>query len=97
MAAFPNSGFMGMPLLIALIGPIAAGPLLISIVIDTIITSSLCIALASRSAESSGGLYRSVKSALQKGGGQSTTLGHIAGWCGIGNPVFATRPVDGYR
>lgn len=64
VAAFPNSGFMGMPLMIALIGPIAAGPLLISIAIDMIVTSSLCIALASRTANNSQGLLGSIKSAL---------------------------------
>lgn len=53
VAAFPNSGFMGMPLLGTLVGEAAAGPLLISISIDMVITSSVCIALANR-AESSG-------------------------------------------
>ncbi|MBS3804650.1 MAG: AEC family transporter [Oleiphilaceae bacterium] len=46
VAAFPNSGFMGMPLLIALVGAEVAGPLIITIAVDMIITSSLCIALS---------------------------------------------------
>lgn len=66
VAAFPNSGFMGMPLLIALIGPAVAGPLLISISIDMVITSSLCIALASRSGNRSTGMAASARSALQR-------------------------------
>lgn len=66
VAAFPNSGFMGMPLLIALIGPTVAGPLLISITIDMVITSSLCIALANRSADNGQGIVSSVKKALQR-------------------------------
>lgn len=66
VAAFPNSGFMGMPLMIALVGPIVAGPLLITIVIDMVITSSLCIALAGRSANKSQGVFASVKGALQR-------------------------------
>ena len=46
VAAFPNSGFMGFPLLIGLLGEGAAGPLIGSILIDLVVTSSLCLALA---------------------------------------------------
>ncbi len=46
VAAFPNTGFMGVPLLVALMGQQAAGPAIGSILIDLIITSTLCIALA---------------------------------------------------
>ena len=46
VAAFPNTGFMGVPLLVALMGPAAAGPVICSILADLFVTSSLCIALA---------------------------------------------------
>jgi hypothetical protein len=46
VAAFPNSGFMGFPLLIGLLGEGSAGPLIGCIVVDIVITSSLCLALA---------------------------------------------------
>ncbi|MBC7434542.1 MAG: AEC family transporter [Bdellovibrionales bacterium] len=46
VAAFPNTGFMGVPLLVALMGAGAAGPAILTITIDLIITSSLCIALS---------------------------------------------------
>lgn len=46
VAAFPNTGFMGVPLLLALLGPRSSGPVIVTIVIDMIITSSLCIALS---------------------------------------------------
>lgn len=46
VAAFPNTGFMGVPLLVALLGAKAAGPAIITIVVDMVITSSLCIALS---------------------------------------------------
>jgi len=46
VAAFPNTGFMGVPLLVALLGPAAAGPVISTILADLFITSSLCIALA---------------------------------------------------
>ncbi len=46
VAAFPNSGFMGVPLLVALLGARAAGPVIASMAIDMVVTSSLCIALS---------------------------------------------------
>jgi predicted permease len=46
VAAFPNTGFMGVPLLVALLGQAAAGPVICSVLADLFVTSSLCIALA---------------------------------------------------
>lgn len=46
VAAFPNTGFMGLPILIAFLGAAAAGPVIITIVIDMVLTTSLCIALS---------------------------------------------------
>ena len=46
VAAFPNSGFMGFPLMIGLLGEKVAGPLIGCILIDIVFTSSLCLALA---------------------------------------------------
>jgi malonate transporter and related proteins len=46
VGAFPNTGFMGVPLLVALLGPAAAGPMICTILVDLFITTSLCIALA---------------------------------------------------
>ena len=46
VAAFPNTGFMGVPLLVALLGDSAAGPAIGTILVDLILTSSLCIAIA---------------------------------------------------
>ncbi len=46
VAAFPNTGFMGVPLLVALLGTAAAGPVICSILADLFVTSSLCIAIA---------------------------------------------------
>lgn len=46
VAAFPNTGFMGVPLLVALLGPAAAGPAISTITADLIVTSTLCLALA---------------------------------------------------
>ncbi len=46
VAAFPNTGFMGVPLLVAILGAQAAGPMIITIAFDLVVTSSLCIALS---------------------------------------------------
>jgi malonate transporter len=46
VAAFPNTGFMGVPLLVALFGERAAGPVIGTVLVDLIVTSTLCIALA---------------------------------------------------
>ena len=46
VATFPNTGFLGVPLLVALLGPSSAGPAIVSIIADLLFTSSLCIALS---------------------------------------------------
>ena len=46
VAAFPNTGFMGVPLLVALLGPAAAGPVICTVLADLFLTSSVCIALS---------------------------------------------------
>lgn len=43
---WPNTGFMGVPLLATLLGPAAAGPVITTLLVDLFFTSSLCIALA---------------------------------------------------
>ncbi|SHH63466.1 AEC family transporter [Massilia sp. CF038] len=46
VAAFPNTGFMGVPLLLALLGPRSSGPVIVTMVVDLIVISSLCVALS---------------------------------------------------
>ena len=46
VAAFPNSGFMGVPLLVGLLGERAAAPAIVALAVDMVITASLCIALS---------------------------------------------------
>ncbi|MFG6412802.1 AEC family transporter [Roseateles sp. DC23W] len=46
VAAFPNTGFMGVPLIVALLGSHAAGVVISTILADLLVTSSACIALA---------------------------------------------------
>lgn len=46
VAVFPNTGFMGVPLLVALLGKAAVGPVIVTLVLDLVVTSSLAIALS---------------------------------------------------
>jgi malonate transporter and related proteins len=64
VAAFPNTGFMGLPILIALLGTAAAGPTIITIVIDMVLTTSLCIALSRLDAAGEQGAWMALKKAL---------------------------------
>lgn len=45
-AAFPNSGFMGVSLLVALHGETAGGPVIGTLLVDLFLTSTVCLALA---------------------------------------------------
>lgn len=65
VAAFPNTGFMGVPLVIALLGPAAAGPTIATILIDMVVTTSVCIAISRLDGLGQGGPAEAVKKALQ--------------------------------
>jgi predicted permease len=64
VASFPNTGFMGVPLLVALLGTAAAGPAIVTIVIDMLITTSLCIALSRLDGAGQHGMRNAAKNAL---------------------------------
>ena len=65
VAAFPNTGFMGVPLLVALLGPAAAGPVICTVLADLFVTSSLCIALARAHDAGAGNAKRAALQALR--------------------------------
>jgi predicted permease len=65
VGAFPNTGFMGVPLLVALLGPLAAGPAIVTILVDMVITSSLCIALSRLGAHGGASVAQAGKNALK--------------------------------
>jgi malonate transporter len=65
VAAFPNTGFMGVPLLVALLGAAAAGPVICTILADLFVTSSLCIALARAHDAGAGNAKRAAAQALR--------------------------------
>lgn len=65
VAAFPNTGFMGVPLLVAILGAQAAGPMIVTIVVDMVITSSLCVALSRLDAAGTHGMSVAARNALK--------------------------------
>ncbi len=65
VAAFPNSGFMGVPLLVALLGAASAGPVILTIALDMIVTTSLCIALSRLDGADKHGAALALKNALK--------------------------------
>ncbi len=65
VAAFPNTGFMGVPLLVALLGAGAAGPAIVTIVVDLVITTSLCVALSRLDGADEHGAAHAAKNALK--------------------------------
>ena len=65
VAAFPNTGFMGVPLLVALLGAQAAGPMIVTMVVDMVITTSLCIALSRLDGADEHGVSKAFKNALK--------------------------------
>lgn len=62
-AAFPNAGFIGVPLLVTLMGPQAAGPVILMIAIDLVFVSSGCLALAESG--HTGGAWAALRSSLK--------------------------------
>ena len=65
VATFPNTGYMGVPLLIALVGAAAAAPALVTILLDLVVTSSLCIALSRLGDASEHGVATAARGALR--------------------------------
>ena len=65
VAAFPNTGFMGVPLLVALLGAAAAGPAILTILVDLVVTTSLCIALSRLDGADEHGASRAARNALR--------------------------------
>ena len=64
VAAFPNTGFMGVPLLVALLGAAAAGPAILTIALDMVVTSSLCVALSRLDVAGTHGMAVALRKAL---------------------------------
>lgn len=65
VAAFPNTGFMGVPMLVALLGAQSAGPVILTMAIDMVITTSVCIALSRLDLADGAGVWPAVRKSLK--------------------------------
>lgn len=101
VAAFPNTGFMGVPLLTTLLGKDAAGPVICAMLTDLFVTTSLCIALAqaheAKGAGARAALKKALVGALSNPLPWAIALGALCSvlgwrWLGSGGPV--ARIVD---
>ena len=82
--AFPNTGFLGLPLLTGWLGAQAAGPVAATLIVDVLLLSSLCLAWAHRGSE---GGWRAVWWAPLKGALRNPLLWSMAlgvAWWGTG-------------
>ncbi|MCR5866365.1 MULTISPECIES: AEC family transporter [Aquincola] len=94
VAAFPNSGFMGVPLLATLLGQAAAGPVISTMLTDMVLTSSLCIALA-QAHEASGQGSRAAALKALRGAASNPLPWSIAAGAAVGGiGLEFPRPVD---
>ena len=100
VAAFPNSGFMGVPLLVGLLGERAAGPAIVALAVDMVITSSLCIALSRMAASGGMGTNGSGRATVNALKGivvnplpWAIGLGGVASASGIELPAMLLKPV----
>ncbi len=105
VAVFPNSGFMGVPLLVALLGPAAAAPAIVALALDMVVTTSLCIALSQQGQAGSAvqgagtsaaraGVLRALRGMLTNPLPWSILLGALSSASGVQPPAPLARAVD---
>ena len=101
VAAFPNTGFMGVPLLLTLLGPRSSGPVIVTIVVDMLVTSSLCIALSRVGSGGAHGSRAAVLNALTAMAGNpmpwAILLGGLVsvGTANMPSPAFSSGTITG--
>ncbi len=78
---------MGVPLLVALLGQASAGPVIMTVALDMIVTTSLCIAL-SRLGLGEGSAGRALRLALKGVLVSPPALGDWLGGPGLGHAGF---------
>ncbi|WP_109473498.1 AEC family transporter [Ornithinimicrobium cavernae] len=66
IAVLPNSGFMGLPLIAALVGADSGGPIITSLLVDIVLMQSLAIALSQRARGGHSGVRAQVAAALSR-------------------------------
>lgn len=96
-SAFPNSGFMGVPLLVALLGQAAAAPAIVALALDMVVTTSLCIALSQlghTGNDARAAVGRALRGMLSNPLPWSIALGMLSSATGVRPPGPAMQAVD---
>ena len=94
VAAFPNTGFMGVPLLVALLGAQAAGPIIVTILVDMVVTTSLCIALSRLDGADAHGASKAAQKALRGVVGNPMPWAILLGAVASATQLLLPGPVD---
>ena len=98
VAAFPNSGFMGVPLILALLGESALGPVMSTLLVDLVVTTSLCIGLSQWGAAGEHGALkaagRALKGVLRNPMPWAILLGAVSGAVGFSLWAPIAKTVD---
>lgn len=93
VASFSNTGYLGVPLLVALLGPRAAAPAIVTILVDLVFTSSTCIAL-SRLGTREGGAPSAAARVLRGVAGNPLPWAILLGVATYALGVAVPRPVE---
>lgn len=80
VTTFPNSGFMGIPLILALLGEQAIGSAVLALTVDVVLISSLCLAIAHARHEPG------------EGGGARPCLPPLPRHCAVPQPIRCPGP-----
>ncbi|MDP5022355.1 MAG: AEC family transporter, partial [Burkholderiaceae bacterium] len=94
VAAFPNTGFMGVPLLAMLLGAASAGPAIATILVDMLLTTSLCVALSRLDGAGIDGAKRAAKQALGRVMGNPMPWAILMGAFASGFDIKLWGPMD---
>lgn len=94
VAAFPNTGFMGVPLLAMLLGAASAGPAIAMILVDMLLTTSLCVALSRLDGAGIDGAKRAAKQALGRVMGNPMPWAILMGAFASGFDIKLWGPID---
>ena len=94
VAAFPNTGFMGVPLLAMLLGAASAGPAIATILVDMLLTTSLCVALSRLDGAGIDGAKRAAKQALGRVMGNPMPWAILMGAFASGFEIKLWEPID---
>ena len=66
VAAWPNTGFMGVPMLATLLGTASVGPVMLTMLIDVFVTSTLCVGLSRLDSSGLDSMGRAFRQALTR-------------------------------